>query len=499
MRNTLKIVPLMSCMLAGLFGTAIAPATAQDAAAIKKSAIFDQLLAKTGVYDRSKTGKTPDFVSDPTWPQPLPHSWLLGQIGGLYVDGHDQVWVYNRPRTLNNDEVGLEKAVPGAVDAKGQPINGLGFVRVDGFGADCCRAAPSVLAFDAAGKLLHAWGGPADPGFVGSKCKAEDGCIWPNIEHGIYIDQKDNVWIAGNSAAPDAKEIPWTTNKAGGDGFILKFDINGNFKMRIGGTPTVPDSNNKDGGMNGTPLLYRPADMVVDPKTNRLYVADGYGNRRILVVDADTGKYIGHFGAYGNNPIDDTAAAAAGAWPQASAKGEKKPAFFRNPVHCVKIADDGKIYVCDRGNDRIQVFDGKDPTLGKACSNPNGDAGKCGFVTERLISENTLTQPVMPGTAVSMNFSTDKAQSCLYVGDNTNQTIYILNRDNLEQLGRLGRGGRMAGDFHWLHQVSLDSEGNIYTAEVDTGKRIQKFVRYGADGCNGTGSAVVGGEAAENK
>ena len=233
---------------------------------------------------------------------------------------------------------------------------------------------PMALARIAAVPRLRCWNStlPASccvpgavrriPAFSAGKCKAADGCVWPNSEHGIYVDQKDNVWIAGNAAAPkpDAKEIPWTTNKAGGDGFILKFDMNGNFKMRIGGTPGGPDSNNKDGGMNGTPMLYQPADMVVDPKTNRLYVADGYGNRRILIVDADTGKYIGHFGAYGNNPVDDAGAAAAGAWPQAWAKGEKKPAFFRNPVHCVKIADDGKLYVCDRGNDRIQVFDGKD-------------------------------------------------------------------------------------------------------------------------------------------
>jgi DNA-binding beta-propeller fold protein YncE len=491
-RKTLKIAPLLSCLFVGLLAV---PVMADDAGGLKKSGMLDLLLKQTGVYDKSNSGKMPDFVSDPAWPQPLPHSWLLGQIGGLYVDSHDHVWVYNRPRTLNDDEAGLEKAVPGAADAKGQPINSLGFVRANGFGADCCRAAPSVLEFDAAGKLLRAWGGPSDPGFLGSKCKAEDGCIWPNSEHGIYVDQKDNVWIAGNAAAPkpDAPQIPWTTNKAGGDGFILKFDMNGNFKMRIGGTPSGPDSNNRDGGTNGTPTLYQPADIVVDPKTNRLYVADGYGNRRILVVDADTGKYIGHFGAYGNNPVDDAGAAAAGTWPQALAKGEKKPAFFRNPVHCVKIADDGKIYVCDRGNDRIQVFDGRDPTLGKPCSNPNGDVGKCGFVAERWVSDHTYTQPVMPGTAVSMNFSTDKAQSCLYVGDNTNQTIYILNRSNLEQLGRLGHAGRMTGDFHWLHQVSLDSKGNIYTGEVDTGKRIQKFIRYGAEGCNGAGSAVVGG------
>ena len=135
--------------------------------------------------------------------------------------------------------------------------------------------------------------------------------------------------MSGSPAIPrlpslTPRQFRWTTNKAGGDGFVLKFDMNGNFKMRIGGTPPGPDSNNRDGGINGTPMLYQPADMVVDPKTNRLYVADGYGNRRILIVDADTGKYIGHFGAYGNNPVDDAGAAAAGAWPQASAQGRKE-------------------------------------------------------------------------------------------------------------------------------------------------------------------------------
>src|SRR6201996_5527788 len=315
-RSWPKAAPLLSCVVAGLLCLASPTVKAEGTGALENSAILGKLLKQTGVYDRSKTGKTPDFVSDPTWPQPLPHSWLLGQIGGLYVDRHDHIWVYNRPRTLTDDEVGLEKALPGVTDSKGQPANALGFARVNGFGADCCRAAPSVLEFDGDGKLLRSWGGPADPEFFKTKCKPEAGCIWPNSEHGIYVDQKDNVWIAGNAAAPkpDAKTIAWTTKKAGGDGFILKFDMDGNFKMRIGGTPSGPDSNNKDGGMNGTPLLYQPADLVVDARTNRLYVSDGYGNRRILIVDADSGKYIGHFGAYGNNPIDDKAATAAGSW-----------------------------------------------------------------------------------------------------------------------------------------------------------------------------------------
>ena len=270
--------------------------------------------------------------------------------------------------------------------------------------------------------------------------------------------------------------------------------MNGNFKLRIGGTPKGPNSNDTNGGINGTPVLYQAADMVVDPATNRLYVSDGYGNRRVLIADANTGKYIGHFGAYGNNPVDDAAAKAAGEWMVDYSKGNKKPTFFRNPVHCVKISNDGKIYVCDRGNDRIQVFDKNDPTLGKPCGNPAGEAGKCGFVAEQSISEHTN----IIGTAVSMNFSTDKAQSCLYVGDNANMTIYILNRSNLQELGQLGRSGRNAGEFHYLHQVSVDSKGNIYTGEVDTAKRIQKFLRYGAAGCSGTGSPTVGGVSAAN-
>ncbi|MEO8594618.1 MAG: hypothetical protein ABI759_14975 [Candidatus Solibacter sp.] len=481
-RTMTAALPPMILAFAGLLAAADS-----DIKALKNSGVLDRLVKQSGVYNTSATGKTPNFVVDPAWPQPLPNHWILGQIGGLYVDAHDHVWIYNRPRTLTNEEAGLDGPLPGVADERGQPLNGLGQARVHGAVNDCCHTAPSVMEFDAAGKLLQAWGGPADPGFLGGKCKAEVGCIWPNSEHGIYVDHNDNVYLSGNGAAA-TQPIPWTTNKDGGDGFILKFDRSGNFKMRIGGTPKGPASNNTSGGVKETPLLYLAADMAVDPATNRLYIADGYGNRRVLIVDAASGKYLGHFGAYGNNPVDDASARAAGTWIEDSTKGNRKPAFFRNPVHCVKIANDGKIYVCDRGNDCLQVFDKTDPKLGQPCSNPAGEPGKCGFVAEQFVSNHTS----VIGTAVSMSFSTDKAQSCLYVGDNANMTIYILNRGNLQELGRLGHSGRMAGDFHWLHQVSVDTQGNIYTAEVDTGKRIQKFLRYGPTGCSGTGAATVG-------
>ncbi|MSV34916.1 MAG: hypothetical protein EXQ47_04875 [Bryobacterales bacterium] len=486
-----KLAALLPAMLVCSAGLALA--AEPDANALKNSGALERLSKKAGVYNVSPTGKAPGFVPDPSWPQHLPNNWIIGQVGGMYVDHHDHIWVYHRPKTLSNDEAGLEGPVAGAKNEKGVPINGIGQERAYGPVADCCKAAPSVLEFDADGKLLRSWGGPADPGFMGGKCKEEDGCIWPNGEHGIYVDHNDNVYIGGNAAGGPvrgvARNVPWMTNTGGADGLILKFDMNGNFKLRIGGTPTGPASNDTTGGYKGTPLLYLPADMVVDPATNRLYVADGYGNRRVLMVDANTGKYIGHFGAYGNNPVDDAAARAAGPWMNDYTKGNKKPAFFRNPVHCVKIANDGKIYVCDRGNDRIQVFDKNSPDLGKACNNPSGEAGKCGFVAEQFVSEKTN----IIGTAVSMNFSTDKAQSCLYIGDNANMAVYILNRSNLQELGRLGRHGRMPGEFQYLHQVSLDTKGNLYTAEVDTGKRIQKFLRYGPTGCSGTGSTTVGG------
>jgi DNA-binding beta-propeller fold protein YncE len=503
----IRFVAVLSATLLAVAGFSTAADNEGDI--LKKNGSIDRLFKQTGVYNASKTGKTPSFVNDPSWPQPLPNNWILGQIGGLYVDQHDHIWVYNRPRTLTTEEAGLEAGFNGAKDANGQPIDGLGQPRPYGPIADCCKAAPSVLEFDGDGKMLRAWGGPADPGFIGGKCKAEAGCIWPNSEHGLYVDQNDNVWITGNagagrggnappaagkggrgSAAPAAPS-PWMTHAEGGDGFVLKFDRDGNFKMRIGGTPMGPDSNNKDGGINGTPLLYQATDMAIDPATNRLYVSDGYGNRHVLIVDAATGKYIGHFGAYGNNPVDDAGARASGTWIADYTKGNKKPPFFRTPVHCVEIANDGKIYVCDRGNDRIQVFDKNSPELGKPCSNLTGEPGKCGFVAEQLISEHTNTS--IPGTAVTISMSTDKAQSCLYVGDNSNMTIYILNRSNLQELGRLGRSGRNPGELHWLHAIGVNSKGDIYSAEVDTGKRIQKFIRYGALGCSGTGSTTVGG------
>lgn len=472
----------MRILLAGLLALLAVPVMAadKDVGGRDIAGIAGRLAAQTGVQDRAPGVSTPDFVLDPAWPQPLPNRWIMGQVGGVFVDGQDRIWVLQNPRTLSNDETGLDGAVAGGA------ANGLGFARPNGPVADCCHAAPSVMAFDARGKLLQAWGGPADPGWLEQKCRPQQGCIWPSSEHGIYVDPKGNVWIGGsNPGRLPAEQIPWTTNRAGPDGFVLKFDSRGNFLMRIGGPAIGPSSNDKDSA-DGRPQLFRAADMVLDEKTNRLFIADGYGNRRVLIVDADSGKYLGHFGAYGNNPVDEKAADAAGRWLEDAARGNTRPAFFRTPVHCVKLARDGKLYVCDRGNDRIQVFDSRDPALGQPCGNPGGEAGRCGYVAEQSIRPKTDTMPVLPGTAVAVGFSTDAGQSCLYVGDNSNMTVHVLDRASLRELGRLGRSGMAPGQFHWLHQLAVDGSGNLYTGEVDAGKRAQKFLRYGAAGCRAT-------------
>ncbi len=476
-------------MLAGVLSVScfVPSAGAQQSAtsaadALQKARVLDRLAEGMAVEQK---GTSPGFVFDPAWPQPLPHHWVIGDVGGITVDKHDHIWVFHRPRSVSSTDSGMQGAA--GKDAKGKPISALGFPRPYGQMNGCCMPAPSVLVFDAAGKLLQAWGGPGDPGFLQTKCREADGCFWPAREHGIYVDHNDFVYVAGNGQARNFHgQYPWAPN-FGNDSHILKFKSDGTFVYQIGTAGAKgPNSNDTNGGVNGTPEPYWPADMVVDPKTNLMYIADGYGNRRVLIVDAATGKYVGHFGAYGQNPVvGENGGEGAGSWPDDFRAGNMKPKFFRSPLHCVKLANDGLLYVCDRGNNRVQIF--KASEMGKPCSNPEGEAGKCGFVGEVHVAPQTAG-----GTSGTVNFSTDAKQSCMYVADLLNDVVYIINRQNLTELNRLGGGGRQAGMFHWPHMTATDSGGNIYVGEVDGAARAQKFLRYGATGCTGTGSAEVG-------
>jgi hypothetical protein len=337
--------------------------------------------------------EAPKFKVDASWPKELPNNWIMGQVGGMAVDRHDHIWVLQRPGLDTRDELGAAQNPPWS---------------------QCCFAAPPVLEFDAQGNLIQSWGGPGE------------GFDWPKREHGIYVDKDDNVWISGADAS---------------DRHLLKFKNDGHFLMQIG-HPSIDPPNSMR-----TDILGRPAGIEVDSEAHEVYIADGYMNKRVIVYDSDKGTFKRLWGAYGNPPND----ADPGAYNPAAPPDQQ----FRNPVHCVHISRDGLVYVCDRVNDRMQVFTKQ---------------GK--FVKEFFVRPQTLGI----GSVWQFAFSTDENQQFLFVADGENNVIWTLRRDDGMVLGQTGHNGRNAGQFHWVHQIVSDSQGNLYTGEVDTGKRIQKFI-----------------------
>ena len=364
--------------------------------------------------------QAPKFEVDPMWPKPLPNHWIMGMTIGVSVDAQDHVWIIHRQGSLE----------PGELHATTNPPV-----------AQCCAPAPPVLEFDPEGNLLRHWGGPGN------------GYDWPNSNHGITIDYKGNVWIGGNGrgrqpgarpatgGAPDESAAAASTSY--NDNMVLKFTQDGQFLMQIG----KPNSSK---GSNDVENLRLPAKTFVDKATNDVYVADGYGNHRVIVFDAETGKYKRHWGAYGNKPDD----ANLGNYdPDAP-----PPQQFRNPVHCAELSVDRLLYVCDRVNDRIQVF------------KPDGTFVKEGFVAKRTLGS---------GSAWDIAFSKDPQQTYIYLADGENDRVHILRRDTLEVLTTFGEGGRQPGEFYGVHSIATDSKGNIYTTETYRGQRVQKFVYKG--------------------
>jgi DNA-binding beta-propeller fold protein YncE len=362
----------MIVLTVALAALAASPALAQNPA------------AKSGV---------PQFQVDALWPKDLPNNWLLGQVSGITVDRSNNIWVVHRPGSLSKRERAAEQKPP---EAK------------------CCVAPPPVLVFDQAGNVIKHWGGPGQ------------GYNWPKSEHGIYIDDNDFVWLAGNDKT---------------DGQLLKFAMDGKFVLQIGKPVPGPDS-------NATDRLGSPADIAVDVAAKEVYAADGYGNRRVIVFDSETGAYKRHWGAYGKRPNDENQAAYDPSKPP--------PQQFGNPVHCVRISTDGLVYVCDRTNNRLQVFH-KDGT----------------FVAEYVFDKETR----MNGSVSEIAFSPDPEQKFIYLVDSRNGEIRIVERATFQTVGRFGRVGRQAGQFTVVHNITVDRQGNIYTTEVQTGQRIQKFRR----------------------
>ena len=349
----------------------------------------------------------PRFEVDPFWPKPLPNHWVLGQTIGISTDAQGHVWIVHRPGSLE----------PGEVHATTNPPI-----------SQCCTPAPPVLEFDAAGNLVSHWGGPGQ------------GYDWPDSNHGITVDYKGNVWIGANGGGvPPAG----TLFSASHDSSILKFTRTGQFLMQIG----KPGASK---GSNDVENLRLPAKIFVDAKRNEVYVADGYGNHRVIVFDADTGTYRRHWGAYGNKPSDED--------PGPYQPGNPPARQFRNPVHCAMLSRDDLLYVCDRANDRIQVF------------KPDGT-----FVKEAFLDKETRGS----GSVWDIAFSADRQQKFLYVADGENRKVHILSRDTLEELTNFGDGGQQPGQFYGVHSIVTDAKGNLYTTETYRGQRVQRFVYKG--------------------
>jgi len=291
-----------------------------------------------------------------------------------------------------------------------------------------------VLEFDQAGNTVGAWGGPAA------------GYEWPELEHGIHVDAGNNVWLGGGGES---------------DAHVLKLTRQGELLLQIG-------RQGRNGGSNDTTNLGGAANMVVDEDAGELYVADGYVNHRVIVFDAETGAYRRHWGAYGRRPDDsyfeqrgeDLPAPFSGAVQHEDAPSQYDPNGAPPPqfriVHAVRISRDGLVYVADRTNDRLQVFQ-KDGT----------------FVREMFIARHTLGS----GSVWDVGFSTDPEQRYLFVPDGTNQRIRVLRRETLEVVDTFGSAGRWAGQFYGAHVMAVDSEGSLFIGETYEGKRVQKFVQ----------------------
>ena len=327
----------------------------------------------------------PQFEVDPSWPS-LPNEWVLGSVASVAVDARDHVWIYHRPRSVDE--------------------------------AQQANAAPAVLELDPDGNFVQAWGGPGD------------GYEWPANEHGIEVDDQDYVWLGGNGGDPAS------------DDMLLKFTRDGEFVMQIGGRGT-------SGGNTDTDNLKRPAEAFVYQATNEVFVADGYGNRRVIVFDADTAEFKRMWGAFENEPIEASD-------EQPPPDDVLGPLQF-GTVHGIEVSNDGLVYVADRDLNRIQVFsiDGT-------------------YQTQVFVNRDANANSV-----AGLAFSPDPEQQFVYVADLGNNHIHVLDRQTLDVLDSFGSQGLQPGEFGGVHHIATDSRGNLYTAEAQEGRRAQKLTFTG--------------------
>jgi hypothetical protein len=341
--------------------------------------------------------RVPEFKVDPAWPS-IPNNWVLGEVTSISVDRKDHIWVLHVPQSIPE--------------------------------AQRANAAPPVLEFEAAGKLLTSWGGPSN------------GAEWMGREHGIFVDANDFIWIGGRAGWPRA------TTPGNSDDMIMKFTTAGKLVMQIG-------HRGQSTGNLDTDNVHQATDVFVDTQAKEVYAADGYGNKRVIVFDSETGKFKRMWGAFGNPPPATFAPNAPVPQPQTTPDG---PPEFGLP-HAIKVSRDGIVYVADRINNRIQLFTREGKFLKQV----------------RVTNEGSTVVPVPAGFA----FSPDSKQQYLYVVDSGPMRVVIFDRQTMAQIGVVGTKGAKAGEFDIVHHMAADSKGNLYTAEIVNNRRAQKFVLQG--------------------
>ncbi len=279
-----------------------------------------------------------------------------------------------------------------------------------------------ISEWDPKGKLLQSWDARGPEG------------TWSTI-HGLFVDHNGFVWT-------NARESQLT----------IKFTRTGQVSLVIG-------KFNETGGSNDTTLMGRPSEIWVDPADNEVFVADGYGNRRIIVFDGATGKYLRHWGAYGKKPEDPSGRRGGGGGGGGAAPPvpDAPPQQFSVP-HGIAGSRDGLIYLADRANNRIQVF------------RQNGE-----YVAERILrprcgaQEQATWTPKRPcgnEATFSLGFSHDGPQTYLYSADGGSHVITVLRRKDLEVVSEFAAPGAQTGQLGRPHNLSVDPSGNIFVAEA---------------------------------
>jgi hypothetical protein len=364
------------------------------------------LLLLTVSLGAQSLPQAPQFRVDPNWPQ-IPNNWVLGEVTSISVDRNDHIWVLHVPQSIPE--------------------------------AQRANAAPPVLQFNAEGKLLNSWGGPGS------------GAVWPGREHGIFVDANDFIWIGGRAGWPRQ------TTPGVSDDMILKFTMSGKLVMQIG-------RSGQSKGNVDTENVHQATDVFVDTAAKEVYAADGYGNKRVVVFDSESGKFKRMWGAFGNAPPPTLAANPAAPQPQTTPDG---PPEFGLP-HAIKVSRDGVVYVADRINNRIQLFTREGKFLRQVRVAGEAQARERAALT----NAGSNVVPVPAGFA----FSPDEKQQFLYVVDSGPMRVVIFDRQTMTQIGVVGTKGSRPGEFDIVHHMAVDSKGNLYTAEIVNNRRAQRFM-----------------------